>query len=492
MSPQLADNAGSAGYDTPTELQRSAIPVLRRGNNAIITASPGAGATAAYALALLDRFADAESPRALVIAPSSERAHQIARTIGQLASGTTGRVASLGEGWRNPATAGIVVATPRRLQRAMGSSELNFESVEAVVVDQADIIQTLGDADALSEVFAALPREGQRVFVGSSFTGGMEKIVESHARKALHFPPRPAIDEVRSDTPTIIGTVRYAVAQSGAKLEVLARLVGSQRDTVRVLCRSTRAVDVVSRELEMRGFDAEVTTFAVAVDNYAGRTYAYDVPATAEQLGYLQDGDVIICTPAEIAHVRRVAQTGNVDLTALRDRSTGDEALESFREEVREAAREEDLSAQLLVLQPLFDDMSPAEVAAALSALLRSKRPQRAEQAVAGAAKGQKTWSRLFISIGERDDVTARDIVGAITGEASLSGGDVGKVEVRDTFSVIEVASTAADRVIKALNGTTMKGRSLRVDYDRKSAGGGERQPRNDRPPRSERSPRGD
>ena len=72
----------------------------------------------------------------------------------------------------------------------------------------------------------------------------------------------------------------------------------------------------------MRGFDVEVTTFSDAVDNYAGRTYAYDVPATAEQLGYLQDGDIILCTPAEIAHVRRVAQSERlraVDEAVARD-----------------------------------------------------------------------------------------------------------------------------------------------------------------------------
>lgn len=481
LSDQLAENAAAVGYDAPTELQRSAIPVMRRGNNAIITASPGAGATAAFALALLDRFADAESPRALVIAPTAERAHDIARTIGQLANGTAARVASLGEGWRNPAQAGIVVATPRRLQQAAGASAINLEGIESVVVDQADVIHSLGDTDVLTEIFAALPREGQRIFVGGAFSG-LEKLVEAHARKALHFPPRPAVDETRSETPTIIGTVRYAVAPSGAKLELLARLVGNQQDAVRVLCRSARAVDTVTRELNMRGFDAEVTTYGEAVDNYAGRTYAYDVPANAEQLGYLQDSDIIICTAAEIAHVRRIAEAGNVDLAAWRDRSKGDEALDAFRSEVRAAARQEDLSAQLLVLQQLFDEFSPAEVAAALSAMLRARRPQRAE--TSAPAGKHKTWARLFLSIGERDGVTARDVVGAITGEASVAGSDVGKVEVRDTFSVIEVSSTAADRVIKALNGTTMKGRALRVDYDRKSGGSGERQPRGDRPPR--------
>ena len=497
LSESVAANAAEVGYDSPTELQRATIPVLRRGNNAIITATSGAGATAAYALALLDRFSDADTPRALIVAPTAERAHQIARTIGQLASGTSARVASLGEGWRNPATAAIVVATPARIQQAMGASELSFDTVESIVVDQADAVYALGNGSALSEMFTALPREGQRIFVAGSYSGELDKLVESHARKALHFPSRPAIAEERSTTPEILGTVRYFVTQNNDKLDVLSRLASNQKDSLRVLARSRRAVDVVQRELAMRGFEADVTTYADALDNYGGRTYAYDVPATSEQLGYLQDGDVILCAPSEVPHVRRVAEAANVDLAAIRDRTKGDESLESFRSEIRNAALHEDLSAQFLVLQPLFDEMSPAEVAAALSALLRARKPAREDKTAATGAGRNKTWSRLFVSIGERDAVTARDIVGAVTGEASISGEDVGKVEVRDTFSVIEVASTAADRVIKALNGTTMKGRSLRVDYDRKtSAGTGERprsdRPRNDRPRGDRPPPRGD
>ena len=76
------------------------------------------------------------------------------------------------------------------------------------------------------------------------------------------------------------------------------------------------------------------------------------------------------------------------------------------------------------------------------------------------------------------------DIVGAITGEAGIRGDEVGKVEIRDTFSVVEVVNSAADRVIRTLNGTTMKNRSLRVDYDRKTAAGGSRagRPKDRRP----------
>jgi ATP-dependent RNA helicase DeaD len=57
----------------------------------------------------------------------------------------------------------------------------------------------------------------------------------------------------------------------------------------------------------------------------------------------------------------------------------------------------------------------------------------------------------------------------------------VGRVDIRESFAVVEVASAVAERVIRALNGTTMRGRSLRVDFDRKNAGGPARE---GRPPR--------
>ena len=68
------------------------------------------------------------------------------------------------------------------------------------------------------------------------------------------------------------------------------------------------------------------------------------------------------------------------------------------------------------------------------------------------------------------DTITARELVGAITGEAGVAGDQIGKVEIRDTFSVVEVSSEVAERVIRSLNGTSLRGRSLRVDYDRKPA----------------------
>ncbi|MBI4544344.1 MAG: DbpA RNA binding domain-containing protein, partial [Gemmatimonadetes bacterium] len=125
-----------------------------------------------------------------------------------------------------------------------------------------------------------------------------------------------------------------------------------------------------------------------------------------------------------------------------------------------------------------FEEFAAAEVAAAAAALLR-RRPAagpapaeraRARAPRAGAPPPPPAWFRLFVSAGQRDGLRPGDLLGAITGEAGVSGEQIGRIEIRDTHSTVEVTGEIAERVIQALNGTTLKGRSLRVDYDRKPA----------------------
>jgi ATP-dependent RNA helicase DeaD len=86
---------------------------------------------------------------------------------------------------------------------------------------------------------------------------------------------------------------------------------------------------------------------------------------------------------------------------------------------------------------------------------------------------------KLFVSLGQKDGVGPGDIVGAITGEAGIEGSRIGRIELRETFSIVEVDAEVAERVIRSLNGTTVKGRSIRVDLDRseRERGSGPRKP---------------
>ena len=89
----------------------------------------------------------------------------------------------------------------------------------------------------------------------------------------------------------------------------------------------------------------------------------------------------------------------------------------------------------------------------------------------------------------DRVGVGPGDLLGAITGEAGVEASQVGKIEIRDTFSLVEVIPGVADKIIRGLNGTTIRGRAVRVDHDRGSprgrGGAGSRprrKPKGDRP----------
>lgn len=75
--------------------------------------------------------------------------------------------------------------------------------------------------------------------------------------------------------------------------------------------------------------------------------------------------------------------------------------------------------------------------------------------------------TRLYVGVGRAAGVRPQDLVGAITGESSLSGREIGSIEIADRFSLVEVPDAAADGVIAAMRGTTIKGRRATVRRER-------------------------
>jgi ATP-dependent RNA helicase DeaD len=77
--------------------------------------------------------------------------------------------------------------------------------------------------------------------------------------------------------------------------------------------------------------------------------------------------------------------------------------------------------------------------------------------------------TRLFVSAGRSAGIRPQDLVGAIAGESRLSGRDIGSIEIADRFSLVEVPESAANDVIAALRGSTIKGKkaTVRREHDR-------------------------
>jgi ATP-dependent RNA helicase DeaD len=75
--------------------------------------------------------------------------------------------------------------------------------------------------------------------------------------------------------------------------------------------------------------------------------------------------------------------------------------------------------------------------------------------------------TRLVITLGEQRGVRPKDIVGAIANEAGIPGHSIGSIEIGDKFSVVEVPEAEADKVIRALSRTTIKGQRVSAKRER-------------------------
>lgn len=535
LRDELVRTLEEEDVERPTALQTAVIPALRRGTNVVARASTGSGKTLAYVLGVLDRLEPGAAPpedegeedgagvplRVLILAATREEAERIALTTFPYAQSVGCTVAVAGGAWGTaPGSAEIVVTPAADAMSSIRGSTLKLDAVETVVIDGGSTIREVGGWDEVDAVLDLVPRDAQRVLVSAAFPRDIQDLADRRVKRALQYPSEAALPEDRA-TPTE-GSINYVLVRRGEKLDVLVRqLAGAKGEVPPVIfSRTDERAASLAEQLATRGFlvgavddpdadaaivssDATREDLLEEADDSLGQTISYDVPADAETLAARHGGDddaVVLVEPRELAHVREVAAMARLDLRAvpLPD-SLGATAarLEAFRDRLRQAIQEEDLAAQTLVLEPLLEEFSAMEVAAAAAALLRRKTPappaetQAQQQAAAAAAPTQPrsgaepgpapaSWSRLYVGVGSRDEVKPGDLVGALAGEANIPGSRIGKIEIRDSFSVVEVESAVADQVIRAVNGTTIKGRSARVDYDR----GGERGRKGAGPPR--------
>lgn len=215
----------------------------------------------------------------------------------------------------------------------------------------------------------------------------------------------------------------------------------------------------------------------------------------------------------EPRHRRQMALLA--DRAGWRLQAVGERVPASLRDEVERLRREISRRAadvdpvETLLLEPLFHSHGAVEVAAALSGWLRedlpaeklpgAARPDHGETSAAGGApertrsdgpereprpSGRRGrpgrepagagrqgkgagWTRLFVKVGEQDGVGPGDLVGAITGESDAVGGQIGKIDIRETYSLVEIEPDVADHVIRELDGSTIRGRQAEVRRDR-------------------------
>src|ERR1041385_4973426 len=190
LSAPVQSALEAMGFEEATPVQAETIPLLLAGKDLVAQAQTGTGKTAAFGIPLV--AAARAGRRVLVLCPTRELAQQVQRELQAIAKGSPADVvcliggASFGEQVRalkHPPDA-ILVATPGRIVDHLGRGTLDLGAITLLVLDEADEMLSMGFADDLEAIVAALPTPRQTMLFSATVSGDVERL----ARKAMVDP----------------------------------------------------------------------------------------------------------------------------------------------------------------------------------------------------------------------------------------------------------------------------------------------------------------
>jgi ATP-dependent RNA helicase DeaD len=471
-------------------------PGVSRGQNQLHVLPEDWRAAEAIVEPLLDRVQpDTAGAQLLVLTSDGESAASIAARIEPAATRAGLRLLAVTDAARalrlqRAAAAQVIVGPPTKLVELVQATALKLDATRAVVFAWLELDEKA--TGALESLMSETPKDAARVVIAGEVSPAVEQLVERHARRARRV--QSVAGEQRGPA-----SLSYVTSADSARPEALRRILDTlDPESAFIVARDDRTRTSVAASLRALGYSPESGPIRVgeAPDGVAQLVVLYDMPAGEDDVRRLvaeraSSRVVAIVTPRQIPSLRRLAG-GSVTPLALPDAaSRARSSEERMRDELRQVLASGQVSRELLALEPLLTDYDGAEVAAAALRLLEAERARAQSPAAAPAVQ---SMTRLFINVGSTDNVRPGDLVGAITNEAGISKTEVGRVDVRDRHSTVEVATPVANSVISKLTGVSIRGRRVlaRVDEERRNFR--ERRDRGDRgdAPRRDRGDRGD
>jgi len=212
LAPTLLRALAEEGYAKPTPIQAQSIPMLLEGRDVLGMAQTGTGKTAAFALPLLHRLAEAPRPapkggaRILVLAPTRELVSQIAdgferfgRHMEPCVTTIFGGVSQLHQVNALKSGVDIIVATPGRLLDLIDQGLCDLSQLEALVLDEADQMLDMGFAKPIERIIATLPKDRHTLLFSATMPKSITALAESLLRdpaKVEIAPPSTTVDRI--------------------------------------------------------------------------------------------------------------------------------------------------------------------------------------------------------------------------------------------------------------------------------------------------------
>ena len=315
-----------------------------------------------------------------------------------------------------------------------------------------------------------------------------------------------------------------ALMARGYQVETLhGDLSQAQRDRVMRRFRTGQADTLIATDVASRGLDIPDVSHVLNFDvPESAEAYVHRIGRTgrAGRTGVA----ITLVTPRETRWLRQIERTIRARIEARRLPTLADVAerrREIMREQILDVLTTGGFETYRDVVGDLTEDHDALDVAAAvaklyadetgratpaesheddIAAVAPAPRPQqtpgrrddrRPDQGRPPAGRGEPGMVRLFLNVGRTHYIRPQDVVGAIANEAQIPGRSIGAIDILDAHTFVDIPQEFVDRVLRALQTATIKGRPVRAEISpeqggprppRGPGGPGDRRPDRDRP----------
>ena len=521
LCPEILRGIKEMGFEEASPIQTQAIPVAMEGYDIIGQAQTGTGKTAAFGIPVLEKVSrnkEIKHPQALILCPTRELAVQAAEEIRNLAKYMHGiKVLPIYGGQdiskqiRALKGTQIIIGTPGRVMDHLRRKTIRCDHMNTIVLDEADEMLNMGFREDIETVLEYIATESLQTIL---FSATMPKPIMD-ITKNYQKADAKLIKVVKKELTVPKIEQYYLDVKRKDKIEVLTRLLDFYEPKLSlVFCNTKRMVDELAEVLKGRGYFAEglhgdmsqaqrdrvmksfrngKTDILIATDVAARgidvddeeAAFNYDIPQDDESYVHRigrtgragRTGRSFTCVKGkEVYKLKDIMRYCKTKILAMKVPSLNDVnqvKMEKLMDKISTIIEEEDLTRMINMIEEQVNeaDYTAMDIAAAFLKMYlgQNEAPEEEDTKDGGfdfdnTGAEEEGMARLFINIGKAQKVKAKDILGAIAGEANIPGKLVGAIDLYDKYTFVEVPKEHARAVMKAMKNVKIKGKAINIE----------------------------
>ena len=516
LSPSTLKAIEEIGYVKPSPIQAEAIPVVLAGKDIIGQAQTGTGKTAAFMLPILEKIDPKnKNVQALVLCPTRELAVQVHEESKKFSRNNRDvhilsiyggqsydpQIRALKKGVQ------IVVGTPGRVMDHMRRGTLKLENLKMLVLDEADEMLNMGFKDDIVEILEKTPESRQTVMFSATMAREIMNIAKTYQKN-------PEVVKVVSEELSNKKIDQYYVeVKRQDRVQAMIRCIDMMGLTSSIVFTNTkREVDELVSKLQEEGYVTEglhgdlkqaqrdrvmnsfrrknvnilvatdIAARGIDVSNVEA-VFNYDIPLNEENYVHrigrtgragMTGLSITFVFGKDMFRIRRIEDYTKTkmskmpipsveEIQAKKSTNVIDEIVANL--EGKDFSKENELIAAILE-----KGFTIEQVAAGLLQMKigqSTKKYAHIEEVTAGnpKAKGmRKNEVRLFVNVGSKQKVKAKDFVGMLTKKSDIPARAIGDIDVYKKFTFINVDKAHANNIIRKLNSKLINGKPIRAE----------------------------